>query len=217
MLFDANSDAAAGASSSVSRGHARGPPVRLMSIGGSMIAGGIPGGCPGSFSGHNRYDDSCTYPRLFAAKLAKKNGVSFENGAQGGTSTLSALPLLDTILREGTDLLLVDYSVNDALAIDTSGTAKPRDYSRWSMQVGAATEALVRHMLARYPRTALLLVVPTVMRHLYSSKRLPSPGTIASRTLRSLNTFRGITGRQHANAPGDPAGSPIQTPAHMST
>ena len=158
MLFDANSDAAAGASSSVSRGHARGPPVRLMSIGGSMIAGGIPGGCPGSFSGHNRYDDSCTYPRLFAAKLAKKNGVSFENGAQGGTSTLSALPLLDTILREGTDLLLVDYSVNDALAIDTSGTAKPRDYSRWSMQVGAATEALVRHMLARYPRTALLLV-----------------------------------------------------------
>ena len=60
-------------------------------------------------------------------------------------------------------------------------------------------------------------LMPTVMRHLYSSKRLPSPGTIASRTLRSLNTFRGITGRQHANAPGDPAGSPIQTPAHMST
>ena len=121
-----------------------------------MIAGGITGGCPGSASSTSGYDDSCTYPRLFAAKLAKANRVSFKNRAQGGTTTLSALPLLDTILREGADLLLVDYSVNDAFAIDTSGKAKARDHSR--MQMGAATEALVRHMLARYPRTALLLV-----------------------------------------------------------
>ena len=153
-------------------------PVTIVALGGSMVVGM---GCSNRnasawASGPLR---ACSYPDRLAnllrgAYYSKEHGpnVSYFNRATGGMTTAAALPMMDSLLTtdmeaptaEYPDLLLIDYSVNDEVdeqdvvytehahvGLATAGFTKYDD-------VYAANEQMLRHLSARAPDTAILIV-----------------------------------------------------------
>ena len=150
--------------------------VRIVALGGSMVAGM---GCSDRnvsawASGPLR---ACSYPDRFANLLrdahyseAHGSNISYVNRATGGTTTAAALPMMDSLLTtdveaptvEYPDLLLIDYSLNDEVdeqdvvhgRVPTSATPIFSKYD----QVYAANEQMLRHLSARAPEMAILIV-----------------------------------------------------------
>ena len=153
--------------------------VKIVALGGSMLVGM---GCrdlnvSAWASGPSR---ACSYPDRFAnllhdAHYSEENGsnVFYVNRATGGTTTAAALPMMDSLLTtdveaptaEHPDLLLIDYSVNDQdleqdavhFGQDTRVTSATSGFTKYD-EVYAANEQMLRHLSARAPDTAILIV-----------------------------------------------------------
>lgn len=123
--------------------------VNVVTLGGSMVAGaGMRADCHSLKGGE---EPRCSFANVFATWLAQCAArtpalVHHENRAHPGMTTAGSMPSLTGLLGGDApiDLLLVDYSVNDAHESATS--------------TAAATEALLLHLGLRHPQTAVLLV-----------------------------------------------------------
>lgn len=107
----------------------------------------------------------CSYPARFGAWLRCRHGLDdtkFEllNRGRGGVTTSAALPMLPSLVQifrddatyQLADWLIVDFSANDIAfpgSKSTNITLNP---------VAAATEIMLRFLLAKYPRLPLLFV-----------------------------------------------------------
>ena len=148
-------------------------PVSYVALGGSMIAGE---GCDiRSVAQDGANHRECAYPSRFNRWLSEKyydseGATSYENRALGGTTTAGALPMLPILVsdpdaasgRKASDLLLVDFAVNDAYeeqdwVVGGAANRVSLDAAQ-EEKVFAATEAMLRHLLKAHPSTAILLV-----------------------------------------------------------
>lgn len=159
--------------------------VRMVMVGGSVAAGT---GCLRGDRNHTQgtSDGECAYAARFgrylrcahatldeaSVDLDPLQGIEVVNRALGGTTSASGLPLLpaavSTPLQQhgDADFLLVDYSTNDAFHhYYYRGHPRSRTLSTGSVQdkesadeVTAATETMLRYLLAEHPQLPIVLV-----------------------------------------------------------
>lgn len=163
------------------------PELRVLVLGGSMLAGGC---CDDRIE--PRWSPTCTYAKRFVDALARNyrrmtaTGVpgalpriEYQSLATGGTTSEGVLPSLPAMIgRFGEDaaagmptLLLVDYSVNDAWEVGMGG--QPR--------LAAAVEAFLRYMLQSHPRIALILAETYAGRDAHTPNPIPGAYGMAAR------------------------------------
>lgn len=142
-------------------------PVRIVALGGSMQAGT-------TCKEREVQGRACSYTARFAAHLDSEYRVpwmpslfhtrflDYSNRAVGGTTTAGALPSLLVNVGSGPesdeppDWILIDFSENDAHETpDESATSAPPVTAD---RVFAASEAMLRFLLRRFPLTALLVI-----------------------------------------------------------
>ena len=133
--------------------------LTVLALGGSAIYGAD---C------HDRRvaPQECSFPGRFVRALRlsycmDEGYLKFVNHASGGQGTVAALPQLQSLLMIGDprfsaapDLVIIDYSVNDV----ASGTYLREQPIAGPAMVEAATEVMVRQILASFPTTAILMV-----------------------------------------------------------
>lgn len=139
---------------------AMGRASRVVSIGGSMLAGA---NCNDSVS--VAFTADCAYPRRFARSLSRHHTpVSFASLAAGGTTTeamLTSLPMHlsqlgaddDADASQSPSLFVIDHSIND---MEDVKTALPG--SKRAQRLEASLESMLRFLLAKHSQHALLLV-----------------------------------------------------------
>ena len=167
------------------RGHGT---ARVVAIGGSMASG------VGCFEG-GLHPRQCAYSSRWVDWLRStfygclgQGRLEVINRAVGGTTTATAVPMLPYLLTverrraapngsqatTAADLLVVDYSCNDQFEAQGSERhkgARPGDEADASLAtspVAAATEGLLRYVMAQMPQTAVLFVDGTCV---YKSRR----------------------------------------------
>jgi len=136
-------------------------PFSMMVVGGSMAAGI---GCHES----RRYGKECAYSKRFFQWLqesvpeGERAHMHFVNTAVGGTTTGGILPsirMLMNSVRPPPNLLLIDFSVNDA--------AEGQDWIKYRASISldgvnadvlAATEQLIRYVREYHPSTNIVMV-----------------------------------------------------------
>jgi hypothetical protein len=136
--------------------------VSSVALGGSMIVGV---GC-----GNNPRE--CAYPSRFFRWLSNKHygndfGIAYENRAIGGSTTAAVLPMLPILVADtkagfsnisrGVDMVLIDFSINDAATNHNVLTIENVSYSQRD-RIFAAAEAGLRYILEYHPATAILMV-----------------------------------------------------------
>ena len=137
-------------------------PVRIVALGGSMMAGVD---CVDKDTGAS--GKACAYSARFADSLAERYygatsrpgdfpKVAFHNRAAGGTTTAGALPQLP-IMASRADLVIVDFAVNDRFEVQDWATHLMHSASRMGEdtdagdKVFAATEAMLRFLQGGRP------------------------------------------------------------------
>ena len=100
-----------------------GPLARVIALGGSML-----GGAECNDGVAEAWSAACAYPRRFvdALETGGSGAIDFVSMATGGTTSISVLPSLPSLLSTTADmeggtstptLIIIDYSVNDALEV----------------------------------------------------------------------------------------------------
>ena len=121
---------------------AAGKSVRIVTLGGSVPYGN---NCIRPNGEHHR---SCSWPARLVHTLRSAypaSAIAHDNLASGGNGVVHILSTLGIVLRESTDLILLDSLVNDA-------------WRSGSVAASQALEALIRTARALAPSAALLVV-----------------------------------------------------------
>jgi len=174
---------------------ARGRPrARIISVGGSMIAGVD---CADASLGHE-HSPNCAFPQRVVNTLVKDIGardLDLVSLATGGMTMRAQLPGLPLLLqsygeeaRAGVPtLLIIDYSANDVL----DGPWSSEDTHR---QRRRTTEALARYLLTEQPQMAALL---------FESYYAQADNTAVPRAYEEVSLHYGLPHIRYANVIAD--------------
>ena len=179
--------------------------ARVVALGGSML-----GGAECDDGVHKPWSATCAYPRRFVSALEQIHRkdqaaqIDFVNLAMGGTTSISVLPSLPVMITSVVEmdqeldlplptLVIIDYSVNDALEVDIN-FGKRQSLEAGSSLLKPAIETMVRYLLSGFPSMALLLMES------YHNSKQPSP---ASRALRAVTKWYGVPLLRYADVVQD--------------